>query len=363
MLINIQFLRFVAAMLVVLYHASAHVRGTGIEQGWLFGFGEAVGFAGVDVFFVISGFIMTWTTAQAAGPADSFQFLRRRLARIYSGYWPFFLVSVPLFLWANPEFYERSDIARSSVLWPTNRLLLAVSWTLIFELYFYFCYTLLIAVTRRRRTAVLAGAFAGACAWSVYSHFVRQAYAPGTLEYISLAEYYMASPYLAEFIAGSLAATWLARHPGGISWPWLIAGVALFCSGAWWNLRFFDGHIEQGYWMLFRVLVFGAPSVMILVGLVRLENLGRSAPVQFSLLAGGASYAIYLSHTLVLSLTQKLGFNQWAATLSSPGTQLAFLVLSGVILAYSIMHYRAIERPLHKLFLSIAGVGRKREPA
>ena len=356
MLINIQFLRFVAAMLVVFYHASAHLRSSGHDQGLFFAVGEAIGFAGVDIFFVISGFIMAWTTRETAGTADAFEFLRRRLARIYSGYWPFFLLAIVVFAWANPAYLERSDLIRSALLWPTHPLLLAVSWTLIFELFFYFSFAVLIAVSRARRTALLVGAFVIVCGWSVFSQFVRQAYAPGNLEYMSAAEYYMASPYLAEFVAGALLAVWLRLRPQGRGWPWLVAGTIIFLSGAWTNLRFFDGTIEQGYWVFYRVIAFGVPSVMILLGLVRLENANLVAPVRFSLLAGGASYAIYLSHTLILTVTQHLGFNRWAGTLPVIGAQFVFVILAAFILVCSMVHYRLVERPLHKLFLRLVRV-------
>lgn len=356
MLINIQFLRFAAAMLVVLYHSSAHIRSVGIDQGLLFATSEAIGFAGVDIFFVISGFIMAWTTTAESGATDAFRFLRRRVARIYSGYWPFFLLAIAVFAWAMPGLLERADVPRSAILWPTRSLLLAVSWTLIFELFFYFCYTLLIALGRGRDTIILLLAFAGISAWALYSHFIRGAYAPGSLEYMSLAEYYMASPYLAEFIGGALSAKWLMRRPQGLGWAWLFAGIALFLLGGWINTRYFAGNIEQGYWVLYRVLAFGIPAVMILVGLVRIENRDHAAPVRFSLLAGGASYAIYLSHTLLLTVTQKLGFNDWAATLSTNVARLAFVGLAGIFLLYSIVHYRLVERPVHKLFLRLSGL-------
>ncbi|HKJ18692.1 MAG TPA: acyltransferase [Xanthomonadales bacterium] len=356
MLTNIQFLRFVAAMLVVMYHSSSHVRSTGMDQGVLFSLSEGIGFAGVDVFFVISGFIMAWTTRKTSGTSEAFSFFRRRLARIYSGYWPFFIIALLIFAWANPEYFERADLWKSAFLWPTNHLLLAVSWTLIFELFFYCCYTILVTFPLRSRHVTLLVLFVAVCVWSAYSHFVREAYAPGNLEYMSLAEYYMASPYLAEFLAGALLAIWLMKKPQGAGWSWLIGGSLLFISGAWWNQHFFDGHIEQGYWVFYRVLVFGIPSCMILLGLVRLEKREISAPVRFSLLAGGASYAIYLSHTLILTFTQKLGFNEWAGTLSQTGARLVFIILAGVILAYSIMHYRMVERPLHKFFQRLVGI-------
>ena len=96
MLINIQFLRFVAAMLVVFFHCAAHLQASRQAPGLLFGFGQSAGFAGVDIFFVISGFIMAWTTADDRA-ADAVAFAKRRVARIYSGYWPFFLLALGLF--------------------------------------------------------------------------------------------------------------------------------------------------------------------------------------------------------------------------------------------------------------------------
>jgi peptidoglycan/LPS O-acetylase OafA/YrhL len=105
MLINVQFLRFAAAMLVVFYHTSSRVRDAGVDQGALFSVSQALGFAGVDVFFVISGFIMAHTTGSASGLRAGWSFARRRVARIYSGYWPFFVFAWALFAWVNPDFF------------------------------------------------------------------------------------------------------------------------------------------------------------------------------------------------------------------------------------------------------------------
>jgi exopolysaccharide production protein ExoZ len=354
MLINIQFLRMVAAMLVVFYHTSAHVSSTGAEQGAFFALSEALGFAGVDVFFVISGFIMAYTSLQAAGPRDGWSFLRRRIARIYSGYWPFLLLAVPLFLWVSPELVANLDWLRNIILWPVYPLLIAVAWTLIFEMFFYLLFTVVISTTAQRRTWLLLALFLAIAAWAVYSEFVRHAYAPGQLEYMGAAEYYMWSPYLMEFLGGALLAIYLARpiaQPhAGFGWMVLGIGVALFLAGGYINNRFFDGGIEQGYTVFYRVLVFGLPSLLMMHGLVRLDQAGVRAPVKFSLLAGGASYAIYLSHTLILVALQKLGFNEFAGGLAGWKTQVVYIALTLVILGYSVLHYRLIERPLHKHF-------------
>ena len=350
MLVNIQFLRFAAAMLVVFYHASSHLRDSGVDQGSFFALSEAVGFAGVDIFFVISGFIMAYTTPGSSGLNDSWEFLRRRIARIYSGYWPFFLLAVALFSWVNFNLLASSDLLRSAFLWPTNRLLIGVSWTLIFEMFFYLLFSVLILGSLHHRRTALVVLMALVLAWNLYSQFVAHTYDPGNLETISLAEWYMLSPYLAEFLAGALLAGRLEKMRLNSGWPWLLAGLTLFLLGGWMNDRYFDGRMEQAYYVFYRVLVFGTASLFIILGLLQLEGAGRRAPLKFSLIAGGASYAIYLSHTLFLVMTQHLGLNRFAGSLGETSAQWLFAGYALFIGAVSMGYYRLVERPLHRQF-------------
>lgn len=356
MLVNIQFLRFAAAMLVVFYHSSAHLRSTGVNQGFLYDIFEAIGFAGVDVFFVISGFIMAYTTTKDQGLDAAIGFFKRRVARIYSGYWPFYLLALGVFAWVGGNFLTDVAFWNSFILWPGGKPLIAVSWTLIYEMFFYIMFTLLIIFTASKRNVLLLFLFLGIVFWSIYSHFVRHAYDEGHLVFMSLSEAYMASPYLAEFLGGSLLAGWLSRHQRGQSWSLLIAGIVLFLAGGWINNNLFDGRIEQGYFVFWRVLVFGSASLLMMAGMVRLEFAGKISALRFSLAAGGASYAIYLSHILWLTATQHLGLNGFLGQFSPWIAQLVFLVYAAFILFYCILHYRVIERPLHRLFKQWLGI-------
>jgi exopolysaccharide production protein ExoZ len=349
-LINIQFLRFTAAMLVVIYHTSTHVKSTGIQQGWFFSIGEAVGFAGVDVFFVISGFIMAYTTASSTGFRPGIDFARRRGARIYSGYWPFYLLAIALYAWISGEFLANANLWRSAILWPTVSPLIVVSWTLVYEIFFYIVFTLLIMIAGSYRKLIFKVLLLAIVSWSVYSQFFRHAYDPGQFEIISLAEAYMFSPFLAEFLSGALLAGWLSTRQTGASWSLLLGGTALFLMGGWLNNAWFDGHIEHGYYIFWRVLVFGTASLFILAGLVRLEFREKKTALRFSLAAGGASYAIYLCHALWLMVTQHLGLNSYLGQFSAWIVQLVFLAYAVFILYYSMWHYRMIEQPLHRLF-------------
>jgi exopolysaccharide production protein ExoZ len=352
MLINIQFLRFVAATLVVIYHASFHVLEAGAEQGFFFATGEALGFAGVDVFFLISGFIMFYTTEQSQGAAAAVEFCKRRLARIFSGYWPFFLLALAVFSWARPDYVRGVNLIGSFFLWPMPlpRLLLDVSWTLIYEMYFYLLFTLLVLVGVRLRWRLLLATFLGIAVWNLYRHLVLQEFSVELLVYQDFAGLFLTSPFLLEFFAGACLATLPRRLHSRWGWPLLLAGSALFLAAGGVNEWVYDGGIEQGYYVVPRVALFGIPSALILVGLVRLELSGVVAPRRFSLDTGGASYAIYLCHTIFLVATQKLGLNAALEAYPDWVVLCLYAIYCALIVAFGAGWYRWAERPLHRLF-------------
>lgn len=358
MLINIQFLRFAAALAVVVYHAGKHVTATGADPGWLFRAGEAVGFAGVDVFFVISGFIMFHTTREAAGTAASMDFLKRRLARIYSGYWPFFLLAAIVFAWARPEHFEESNLLTSFLLWPMplNKVLLDVSWTLTYEMYFYLLFTLLLLLGVRGRAPLLAGLVVLIAIINIVRHFLWHDFSPERFYNHSFASHFLASPFLLEFFAGALLAVGNAKGSARTAGWLLFAGILGFVSAGFANVVVYDGGIEQGYHVVPRVLLFGIPSALILLGLVGLERNGHVAPRRFSLDTGGASYAIYLSHTILLVMTMHLGLNAALGSWPNLAVQFVFLGYCALIIAVNVLYYRLVERPLHHAFKRVLGV-------
>lgn len=349
MLINIQFLRFVAALAVVFYHASAHVQASGAALGPVFTVGKAMGFAGVDVFFVISGFIMVYTTRDEIGGRAASDFLRRRVARIYSGYWPFFLIALAMIYLLQPQRLDSVALLASFTLWPTGQPVLPVSWTLTYEMIFYLGFTLLVLVPVALRYRMLTAGLVLILIWSAWSFFVRGDYEPGTLEQLPVAQAWLASPFLAEFLAGAVAARWLERNPTGRAWTWLFLGIALLLAGGWINLAVFEGGLEQGYDLFYRVLAFGPGSLLLLVGVVRLEAAGVKAPLPLSLALGASSYALYLSHTLVFWGFAEGGLHGALQAHADWVVWMTYLALSALIVVASWAFYRVVERPLHAL--------------
>ena len=154
--------------------------------------------------------------------------------------------------------------------------------------------------------------------------------------------------------------SWPTRYVAN-RWLLLIAGSVLFLAGGWVNNEWFATHIEQGYYLFWRVLTFGLPSLMIVAGLVRLEQSDTVAPKRFSLTTGGASYAIYLSHILLLAAAQQLGFNRWAGGFEPWVTKGLYVLLVAGIIGLSVMFYRNLERPLHRVFKWGLGLGVRRK--
>src|SRR5688572_1031667 len=158
-LYSVQALRAIAALMVLLYH----LVNTG-AFGWKSADGNliqpaalisAIGFAGVDLFFVISGLVMTVTCYDRFGRRGQWApFLARRLIRIYPLYW---LVSLGVLAicWLWPELaardkFSRPTLLKSFLLWPQVEYpIVAVGWTLTYELFFYLVFAGLLLLPRR----------------------------------------------------------------------------------------------------------------------------------------------------------------------------------------------------------------------
>jgi len=160
---SIQALRGIAALLVLVFHIAEIQRsviGTGPDTIWLSGWWNG-GYSGVDLFFVISGFIMVYVTQNKAGSwRHSLQFLYARIVRIYPVWWVFSGI-MALYFWQAygvPADIERANISgglgayllRSVLLLPQAAVpVLGLGWSLIHEVYFYLVFALILCVPRR----------------------------------------------------------------------------------------------------------------------------------------------------------------------------------------------------------------------
>jgi peptidoglycan/LPS O-acetylase OafA/YrhL len=341
---NVQGLRFLAAAWVALFHLNL-LSGLGMEVRWLSAF-AGLGYAGVDVFFVISGYIMALTTAGTTpGAGSASRFAMQRFARIYCGWWPFFLIYLAYYT-ATGGMRAEMRLIQSFFLWPTllPHHLLPIAWTLSFELFFYSCTAAILTWNRRKAWVPMA-------AWVVLVLVLNAAwlaqgrYHPDRAAEVTVAQWFVFFPLTLEFVAGFVLHEYLHRRESGSWIPW-VAGAALFGLAIGVYLRFGTFH-PSGLAGLFhapeRAILWGGFSVCVVAAAVRLESGGRTPLARLAPL-GDASYSIYLGHILLIQLFLRLQPGIESAAL--PKT-FVFVAVFAVLVALLWLYYLWVERPLY----------------
>ena len=319
---SIQFLRGAAALGVLIFHAVNRAGGT---------FG--VGAAGVDVFFVISGFIM-WVVTCRTTPAPT-QFLVRRAQRIIPLYWLVTLVTAAAALLAPSAFPAMTPtlghVARSLLFIPHRDAtgliapLIVPGWTLDYEIFFYLLFALGLVAPARWRAWCITGALIAL----VLSRPLGDPHNPIWATYTD--------PILLEFAAG----LWLGWFWSKNRLPGRLGGVALLCLGlAGFAATAVSGvDVSQA-----RILYWGLPAAALVTGAVSLER-GGPIPRWTALEAlGNASYSIYLVHGLAISGALRL-LRPFGAV--PPALLFTVAIVAGV--SSGLVCHQLLEKPLLRL--------------
>lgn len=330
---RLQVLRFVAAALVLFGHVQHSGMGAEAEP-----FGPTNLYAaGVDIFFVLSGFIMFTIAKQDFGmPGATWRFLLRRFVRVAPPYWLFttaMLLAVQLF----PSRLNHPDttlvnIIGSYLFVPSENAygqtypVLILGWTLNFEVMFYVVFGLSLLLPRKWGLVCMAGVIT---ALGLTGLFAPPASGPFA---------FWCHPIVFEFLFG--VALGRLRESGfslshSTGWALAISGlVALWLFSSKGGSTPFAP--ERVIWMGLPALALCAAAALV-----------PGQPVQgrltcWAVSAGDASYALYLSHPFTLGV---LG---WAA--SAAGLQQSpwlFIALACVgCIAVAVVFHRQIERPV-----------------
>ncbi|MGP3696422.1 acyltransferase family protein [Rhodobacter sp. NSM] len=316
MILSIQYLRGLAASSVVLFHTS--------EMAQL---PFAVGAAGVDLFFVISGFVM-WAT-MLDRPMSPWRFAWRRFTRIVPLYWIVTAVTAAAVI-LKPQFFPGQDVTLQTLVGSLFFLppvtgaglspIVLQGWTLSYEILFYliFAATLVLPVWQRLRMVLAV----------LLSLMLVHPWLPEGLPRA------LTEPLLAEFGIGVLiAALWSSglRIPFALCLVILAAGVAGLVAS---QVVADD---------LPRWLRWGLPAAAVLAGAVFAERARPHRPLRALTWLGDASYSLYLWHVVAgvvaVGLAGRLG-------LPDPWLPLAMLV-GGTLAALAL--YELVERPLLRL--------------
>ena len=324
---NIQMLRAVGALLVFFHHAGAQYDAMGGASASFKALSAGIGFAGVDIFFVISGFVAALTTfAKPRTGGQAWTFLRRRLLRIYLGYWPFFALMVVLLWKFQPQALAGIDLVHSFLLTSIElpRLVLYVSWSLSCELVFYLLITLSFAVPTPMRVAVAWATLAALVAWM----------------YVRLAQPFAILPmFLAEFLAGVLLYAY--RDVLRSRWWMVLCGaIAFFGFGAGYFM-----HATDGSW---RIFTFGSGAAGLIMLAVLLERNRTWSAGRWAVALGDASYTLYLSHLPLLIGFYAIGLRGYLALQPPVWRELGFCLFVVACMGLSWLLYRLLELPLYR---------------
>lgn len=353
MIINIQFLRAWAALAVVFFHLGAAQKNLPGLTGSFFEFLFQFGYAGVDVFFVISGYVIWISSSSQKDITENKQpvhFIFNRAARIYLGYWPYFIIALIIYLLLAPERLTNVDLLGSATLTKFHlpQLLIQVTWTLIYELYFYLFFAFLLIFPRKYMSKLLLFAGLFIVLIQLYSISQNDIYAPENLNHTSLFFTFFVSPFCLQFLAGCALGLFFENHRLKYLKLTAVLAVAVFAFILWYQKTYLlpTNLLSQGYYMPERAILYGVFATLLVAFSIESERRGRQWWPGFSKLIGGASYSLYLAHMPLLFVVSQLGVFVMAQQQS--WLWLAPWVIIFVILLYSVAHYWWVEKPLLK---------------
>lgn len=330
---SLQVLRGLAAIAVAFYHVYIilHEQTDRLIFPGLAGHG----FLGVNLFFVISGFVIFTVHQKEFGDTSKIpSYLYKRFSRVYPIYWLYltlFLIAAYLGL-GFPDFsWDPVNLFSSYALFSFNDPVtfpLKVAWTLFYEIRFYLVF-LAFFVSFRLGMAICA-------AWAValVAAFLWKLQAPFDL----------LEPWNLYFLFGIAAALLVKRLPARIGPPILAVGLLVLVV----YLIVFDipeiAVLARQYPYLHFVL---APMfASILMGFILTE---RAYAIRFPkplMFLGDASYSIYLVHSAVISVlsivSKKFGI------MSRIGEAPLFLIIFVVAVTVGAIAYVIVEVPLMK---------------
>lgn len=323
--------RAVAAVMVVLYHLTVYFLPEHYYGGEKVGPGLfKMGYAGVEFFFVLSGFIMVFVHLRDFGvPERAPRFLEKRIVRIYPIYWVIYgLLTLAYFAVpsAGPE-NARDPIAilTSALLWPMPELpVLGVAWSLQYEMLFYLVFTLL--VLNLRFGAVVFVLWTLACVWASLARFESYPFN------------FLLSFYNPLFAFGILAALCFRRLDlPSARWVLLIGAVAFFGVGISEQLALVDWSKAVRTWC------YGIGACLAVMGLAA----GAIQPPRWLSFLGDASYSIYLVHIPAISFAGivlvKLGAPWGLPPLGMMAVMTIYAVAAGAIV------HLFVEKPLFSM--------------
>ncbi|WP_205525340.1 glycosyltransferase [Novosphingobium sp. THN1] len=329
-------------MLVVAYHVFPQIQRMGFPVN-----GPETLSSGVDIFFVISGFVMVYSTARHPG-RGGIGFLRDRITRIVPLYWTLSLVMMAMLLLipavAQSSRFDLGHVIASFLFvpwlhpvqhqyWP----MLVPGWTLNYEMFFYLIFAIALAIAGARRGLVVTLVGAALVCLTTVPLFVPVS---------GVAAFYTRSLIL-EFGYGMVLGELFLRTDGRTSRAWwliiAVGAAGLVLSPVTRQL------LTQG-------VAVGVPALLIVLGALYVPLYLKGGLERVARKLGDASYSIYLSHYIMLSALGQI----WRRFVpGGPVGWVGFAVFAVIACALAgIVVYHLVERPLGALADRVLGKAR-----
>lgn len=360
-------MRGFAALLVFFFHYEALHPGIRLDLavpllGPVLQFPLGFGYAGVDIFFVLSGFLLTLPFAGAAlkgepGPSLT-RYFKRRFLRVFPAYYAqlfiILLIGGWFIAWAPQTLTSLAAhlLMFFNIGWHPVRPMVGVWWTLPVEMGFYLLLPLLAPFLRPFRwIPVLLAGIALSLVYRVWaaSHFGALG---GGAVFLAASQL---PGSLAEFLLGAsaaLVARWVSRRGLARPAPWvldLLFVLGLLVPATWlWQVVLGAG---AGYWMghwgmIVAPLALGLPLSAAVLALYWGSRIGTFLLAnRLMYFLGLISYSLYLWHFVVMQQIRLLAGSSYA---DLPHGVTFPLAAAAVITVASISYY-AVERPFYRL--------------
>ncbi|MBI2331083.1 MAG: acyltransferase [Chloroflexi bacterium] len=336
---NIQALRGVAVLSVVFFHLALIEKRYGGANSVLPEFFN-FGMFGVDLFFVISGFVMvTVTRGKFQSLKHSLLFLYHRISRIYPLYWVYTTVALIVFLvqpsWVNSSQGNQVNILASYLLLPANLLpLVQVGWTLIHEMYFYLVFFVIMLFLPERLLTVAM------LVWGVV--VVIFSSSTGNPYYRLIL-----NPLTMEFLIGCLLAVHYHNAASlKLNGKGLVAVASIGMLAAILGYIYYESQtgLAPDGWS--RLLYYGIPATIIVFCITHAERNGvvlHNSLIQ----SGNASFSIYLSHLFTINVVGRI----WSLfAVEAVFDNIIVLIVEFVLVLFvGFISYWYVETPLLKL--------------
>lgn len=331
--------------MVIIAHANIML-GKDIFGGWLI-----PGIYGVDFFFVLSGFIIMYTTKKnISNPSALNDYIRKRFIRVYPVYFVYTIIALAvnylfyiisgkgLVYWIGMNF---KSILKTITLYPVSfdRVVMPVNpvaWTLTYEVLFYSLFALLIFIKRKEILVVVPVVWV--CCIAVVNL--------GWVDVKNVLLQVMTATRNLEFMIGCLMGYYMPRDRTSTNKVLLYA--VLSCGIVALVFSWVNAANEFKYFPLVDWVVFGIPYAMIIFSVTRMEvGFGevKNKAINFLVYLGDASYSIYLVHFLVI-----VGMRRYLYAAGIKANEVHLILISLIAFIISLAMYHSIEKPIMRYY-------------